>query len=470
MKKQILDNRYLILKQIGLPGGFGTVYKARDIILEKLVAVKKLHEELSNDAKFLDMFRKEAIITASLEHENIVRVIDYRKTSDETYYIIMDYVKGNDLRHVLKRCVEKNKKLPVELSASIVAKVLSALDYAHALKNEAGEPYNIVHRDVSPGNIMLCFDGKVKLTDFGIAKAALKGTEKTRTGVLKGKIPYMSPEQAEGKIQLDKRSDIFSLGIILYELLTNKRLFEGDTDLDIWQKVRTCKFDLKPLEESKVPDDLKNIVLKALQKDLDKRYQLAKEMFIDIWKYVSIRKYGHREEDLRDSLVDLLAVEIQHEQEDAKLENIELDAIAEEAEKVETTEGIVIPSKEKVLPEKPPEKEKRKEIVIEHPEAPESREVKTVFDFVLDTAKKYRKIFVITSICLFVGLIFYCVADIYFQFTRFGIYLHQRIWPPTVIVKTIPPDALLTITSPSGEAIFKGITKSDCSLANFPFL
>ncbi|MFH1415160.1 MAG: serine/threonine-protein kinase [Elusimicrobiota bacterium] len=309
----IINNQYLVIRKIGT-GGFATVYRAWDSMLQKIVAIKKIHREFSSNAKYVDMFRKEAINTAKLEHENIVRVVNFVKDQEGGFYIVMDYVKGVDLEYLIEKCKRNIVNIPVDIALFITSEVLKALDYAHAIRDELTDrPLNITHRDISPGNVMLYFDSRIKLTDFGIAKVGEESNiaQRSEKGKLKGKISYMSPEQADGKTDLDPRSDLFSCGIILYEVLTGEKAFDGEVDVDTWQKVRKANIDFKKLKEKKIPDEIQKILKKVLQRSPDRRYQNAAEMFIEIKRYLS--KKGTTEElmkDYKSFIQDLMAIEI----------------------------------------------------------------------------------------------------------------------------------------------------------------
>ncbi len=329
----IINNQYLIIREIGT-GGFATVYKAWDSVLQKVVAIKKIHKEYSNNAKYVDMFRKEAVNTAKLEHENIVRVINFVKDNDG-FCIVMDYVNGVDLEYLLRKCHTNFIKISIDIGLYIILEVLKALDYAHSIKDElTDKPLNIVHRDISPGNVMLYFDGRIKLTDFGIAKV---GQQQRRTKEkMKGKISYMSPEQAKVKTNTDLRSDLFSCGIILYEILTGEKAFDGDTDLDIWWKASKANVDFKKLRACKIPDEIQEVLKKVLQKSPARRYQSAAEMYLEIKRYLSKRvnteelrrQYKNYLEELVDSEVKAMEKEMEK---DSKLD---LQAILSVAETV----------------------------------------------------------------------------------------------------------------------------------------
>jgi TonB family protein len=225
------------------------------------------------------MFIDEAKLAAQLTHNNIIHIYDLGK-EDAYHYIAMEYVEGKDLRSILKTATEKGYPLPVELALFIASKVANALDYAHRRLGLDGKELNLVHRDVSPQNVLISFEGDIKLCDFGIAKAATK-VQQTQAGALKGKLQYMSPEQAWGK-KVDRRTDIFSLGVVLYEMLTAERLFSGDTDLTILEQVRDARSEPPSVRNPDVPKRVDQIVLKALAKNPQDRYQNASEMEKDI--------------------------------------------------------------------------------------------------------------------------------------------------------------------------------------------
>ncbi|HEY7514567.1 MAG TPA: serine/threonine-protein kinase, partial [Vicinamibacteria bacterium] len=260
-------------------GGMAEVFKAKRSGVEgfeKVVAVKRILPHLSDNKEFVNMFVDEAKMVAGLTHPNIVQIFDLGRI-DKSYFIAMEYVHGHDLRTILKRAKEKGLRMPLDLSLHIVQEVCSALEYAHRKKDDKGRPMEIVHRDVSPQNIMISFEGGVKLTDFGIAKAATKASNTDR-GALRGKLLYMSPEQAWGR-PIDRRSDIFSLGIVLYEMATDEKPFLGGaTELSILEAVRKGQIDPPRHVNPRIPESLENVMMKALAPDPDERYQDAGEM------------------------------------------------------------------------------------------------------------------------------------------------------------------------------------------------
>ena len=225
------------------------------------------------------MFLDEAKITVQLNHANIAQIYELNNLSN-SYFIAMEYVSGKDLRAVFDRCRKRGEPAPIPLTCYAIAQCCEGLDYAHRAKDRQGRDMSIVHRDVSPQNALVSYDGEVKVIDFGIAKAAGKAT-KTQAGILKGKFGYMSPEQIRG-LPLDGRSDIFAMGVCLYEMLTGERLFVGDSDFSVLEKVRKVEVLPPSHFNRKIPDQLEHIVMKSLAKDVDDRYQHATELGEDL--------------------------------------------------------------------------------------------------------------------------------------------------------------------------------------------
>jgi TonB family protein len=273
--------QYVLTEKIAV-GGMAEVWKARMRGVEgfqKIVAIKKILPHLSDNAEFVDMFVDEAKLAAQLNHSNITHIYDLGKIGN-SYYIAMEYVEGRDLKSILKRATGKGQPLPVELALFIASKIAAALDYAHRRRDFEDNEMEIVHRDVSPQNVLISHEGDIKLCDFGIAKAASKASH-TLAGALKGKLQYMSPEQAWGR-QVDRRSDIFALGILLFELLAGRKLFIGDNELSILEQVRHARVTAPSSLNEDVTPQIDAVVLKALQKEPEDRYQTAGEMARDL--------------------------------------------------------------------------------------------------------------------------------------------------------------------------------------------
>ncbi len=282
MPKQI--GRYTILDRLAV-GGMAELFKATltgDHGFEKLVAIKKILPHLATDRQFVEMFIDEARITAQLDHRNIVSVFELGTDAD-TPYIAMQYVDGLDVLALLRECARVQIRLPAEIAAVIARDVCDALDYAHNALDVGGKPLGIVHRDISPGNVLLSWRGDVKLTDFGIARAAER-RHKTEAGTLKGKYGYMSPEQVSGG-EIDPRSDIFSVGILLAEMVMARRLFTSTNDLDILLMVRDARLDRLHKYASEFPVELRVLTTRALQRRPEDRWQSAAQFrdAIDEW-------------------------------------------------------------------------------------------------------------------------------------------------------------------------------------------
>jgi serine/threonine protein kinase len=269
---------YQLIDRVAI-GGMAEVFKAKRAGVEgfeKVVAVKRILPHLSENKEFLDMFVDEAKMVAGLAHPNIVQIFDLGRI-EKSYYIAMEYVHGRDLRTIMRRARDKGLRMPLDLSLRVVGQVCAALEYAHRKKDERGQPMQIVHRDISPQNILISFEGDVKLVDFGIAKAATKASSTDR-GALRGKLLYMSPEQAWGR-PIDRRSDVFSLGIVLYEMLTETKPFVGaGTEVSILELVRQCVITPAREINPRVPEALDRVIMKALAREPDERYQDAGQM------------------------------------------------------------------------------------------------------------------------------------------------------------------------------------------------
>lgn len=268
---KILSNRYEIIEKIG-SGGMAIVYKAKDLLLNRIVTIKVLREQFTADEEFVRRFRREAQSAASLSHTNIVSIYDVGK-DEETEYIVMEYVEGQNLKDIIRNYAPLSTEQTVELGIQIA----EAIHHAHE--------HQIIHRDIKPHNILVTEDGRIKVTDFGIARAVTAATV-THTGDIVGSVHYLSPEQARG-VQTNEQSDVYSLGIILFELLTGRVPYDGETPIAI---------ALKHLQEQAVPPSkfnprvslaLENVVMRAIAKGSEQRYPSAKELLVDLRKVQS---------------------------------------------------------------------------------------------------------------------------------------------------------------------------------------
>lgn len=312
-----LFGKYYLLELINV-GGMAEVFKAKMFGVEgfeKIVAIKRILPEVAEDAEFIKMFVDEAKIAVKLQHPNVVQIFELGKIED-SYFIAMELINGKDLKTIRKRLKRVDLLMPVEQSAYIISQVCDGLDYAHRKTDEKMNPLNIVHRDISPQNMIVSYEGTVKLIDFGIAKAKSKST-KTQVGMLKGKFSYMSPEQVSGQ-PIDRRSDIFSLGVVFFEMLTGKRLFLGKNDVETLEKIRKAEVLPPSVFNSEVPPELDRIVLKALAKDREDRYQWASEFSEDLKKFSYSSGKSFSRQDMMNFMSEFFADEL--EEETAKLE------------------------------------------------------------------------------------------------------------------------------------------------------
>ncbi len=286
MPKPTAFGRYLLLDRIAY-GGMAEVFRAKQFGEEgfdRIIAIKRVLPSVADNEQFVAMFRDEANITRTLQHGNIAQVYDFGKL-DGSYYLAMEYVSGLDLKAFFNACEKHGKPMNPAIAALVVREVAQGLGYAHRATDSSGSSLGLIHRDVSPQNILLSWQGEVKLVDFGIAKARQK-TQQTDAGVLKGKFGYMSPEQVRG-LPLSNRSDIFSLGAVFWELLTGHRAFDRESDYATMDAVRAV--DLPSFEQAapNVPKALQIICLKALQKDEEERYARAEHMARDLTRWLS---------------------------------------------------------------------------------------------------------------------------------------------------------------------------------------
>lgn len=268
---KILSNRYEIIEKIG-SGGMAIVYKAKDLLLNRIVTIKVLREQFTADEEFVRRFRREAQSAASLSHTNIVSIYDVGK-DEETEYIVMEYVEGKNLKEIIRDYAPLSTEQTVELGIQIA----EAIHHAHE--------HQIIHRDIKPHNILVTEDGRIKVTDFGIARAVTAATV-THTGDIVGSVHYLSPEQARG-VQTNEQSDVYSLGIILYELLTGKVPYDGETPIAIALKHLQELPDPPSKFNPRVSLALENVVMRAIAKSPDKRYSSAQELLADLRKVKS---------------------------------------------------------------------------------------------------------------------------------------------------------------------------------------
>jgi len=264
--------RYELLGEIA-SGGMATVYLARLTGMggfQRFVAMKRLHPHLASEREFVEMFLDEARIAARIHHPNVVPILEVG-ASQVGYYLVMEYIEGDTLARLLARAASTGNKVPVSIALRIAIDMLSGLHAAHELRDDQNQPVNLVHRDVSPQNVLVGQDGIARITDFGVARAASR-LNATRAGQLKGKIAYMAPEQAAGAEQLDRRADVFSAGVVIWESLAQKRLFKAENEAATLSRVIAEPVPLLSQVVPQVSSEVSAVVMRALDRDPDKRF------------------------------------------------------------------------------------------------------------------------------------------------------------------------------------------------------
>ncbi|MDQ3263590.1 MAG: serine/threonine protein kinase [Myxococcota bacterium] len=304
--------KYALVDRLAV-GGMAEIFLAREESGSgpaRTIVLKRIRPHLTKVSSFVKMFLNEARLAAQLNHPNIVQIHDLGKVAD-SYYIAMEYISGRDMRRVIPRAAEMGIAFPLVYALKIASSVCQGLSYAHQKTDLAGSPLELVHRDITPENILVSFDGGVKILDFGIAKASNQ-VEQTRAGEIKGKLSYMSPEQASG-LPLDARSDLFSLGVVLYEWLTGYRLFKGESEVAVLKTISEGRIHAPSYFRPEIPDEVERIVMRALEKDRDRRYQTAWEFQQDLDRYLAQSEFTpsnlHLSNFLRQLFFDELEVE-----------------------------------------------------------------------------------------------------------------------------------------------------------------
>jgi serine/threonine protein kinase len=361
--------QYYLIEKIA-QGGMAEIFKGLSYDLhgiKKTVVIKKILPHIAASKEFIDSLINEAKIAVTLSHGNIAQTYDLGKVGDD-YFMVMEYVEGRSLSLIHKRSLANGKLVPIPILCHFMCEVLSGIDYMHRRTDEHGHPLNIVHRDISPQNLIVTYSGTVKIIDFGIAKAAFK-INTTDSGILKGKFSYMSPEQARGD-SIDHRSDIFSLGIIFHEMLTGKRLFKADDNRETLRNVRRAKIESPSAFRGDVPDELNRIVMKALAKDRRHRYAFASDMRDDLLKFLSATHPDFKSSDAGAFVADLFRDEIAKsasEEDELKTPQMIIDqtfsALADESQFEDTGRAKITPD--------------MKEFFLEEEAVPETTEAET---------------------------------------------------------------------------------------------
>ena len=301
--------KYEVLRPLAV-GGMAEVVLARDQERDRLVVIKRLRAQLALDPEFVQMFLAEGRLALTLRHPNVVEVFDVGEAGDATgqFYIAMEYLHGHDLRETVGQLVERHATVRLDQALSVARAVAAALHYTHEHAGADGQKLGIVHRDVSPHNVLLTFEGGVKLVDFGIAKTnSLEGH--TRTGVLKGKAAYMAPEQAMG-LQVDRRSDVFCLGILMWEMTTGRRLFRRRTELETLNAVAQAHPPRPSRVDQRYPRDLENLIMKTLEPLPEDRWATAGELIDAIDELARRRRVTLGTEPVRTLIATAFAEEL----------------------------------------------------------------------------------------------------------------------------------------------------------------
>ncbi len=305
--------RYELIRKLAT-GGMGQVFLARQkgpVGFQKLLVLKRLLPHLSEDQEFIQMFLDEARIAGLLNHPNIAQIYDLGDVNG-VFYIAMEYVQGESIGQVSVRANHYRKGgMALGLKCRIIADAAAGLDHAHQARTPSGRKLGLIHRDVSPQNVLVGFNGNVKVIDFGVAKAAGK-LSRTLVGTIKGKHAYMSPEQARGE-ELDARSDVFGLGIVFYELLTNQRLFKRDTDMATLKAVVGAKVPPPSEVLPGVPKSLDAVVMKALARKRDERFQSAGELQLAIEDFLLAERLPGTQAHLTAFMKELYASELEED-------------------------------------------------------------------------------------------------------------------------------------------------------------
>lgn len=289
--------RYQLIKRIGV-GGMAEVFKAKQrgaAGFERLVAIKRVLPQIAEDREVIQMFVEEAKLAVQLTHPNIAQVFDLGEAEGH-YFIAMEYVDGRSLKMLWDRWVDRGEPLSPEAVCYLVSQVAEALHYAHFAEDLLGRPMGIIHRDVSPQNILLSFGGEVKVIDFGLAKAETRASQ-THDGVVKGKLAYLSPEQAHG-LPIDRRTDLFALGVCAWEMLTGQRAFRRQDDRQTVLAIREGRIE-PPSHHVPVPAELERIVVRSLARDPEMRYRTALELREDLAVFAKAARFEFGQRDVQ---------------------------------------------------------------------------------------------------------------------------------------------------------------------------
>lgn len=488
---KILNNRYQLITVLKR-GGFGTIYKGYDKVLAKDIAVKEINRELLKEAWYVEQFQKEARHVARMNHQNIVHIFDLVQTDDGQFYIVMEYIDGLDVSALQKELLSKDHLLPLHLAVHVVAEICKALDYAHNCSStDNNEPLNLVHQDISPSNIMISNSGVVKLIDFGIAGVQKQTFDEKDTLMLQGKLQYMSPEHVKPETSLDRRSDIFSLGLVLYELLEGRRFFAREDQTRIIETLRNGKLKVKDFTHT--PKPLQTILQRALEKSPDKRYQNANQFYIDLVTYLVLNCEANSLDGELGAFMEQIRQETNgaHKTESASDVEVSEDMFGAVATDPEDPSETSAPTSQHAEPHQeeiaqtiktetladgadsstPTATEDSKQ--AEYTEAAD--EVKTIIDVVRLSTRDNPKRLKFTLFGAGALLALFLMADIVLQWTSLGATVYDFIFPPAIKIESVPAGAqvylddklLEGVTPLAVDEIDPGIYELKLTLASF---
>lgn len=280
--------RYALFDEIAA-GGMATIHLGRlvgPVGFSRTVAIKTLHPQFAKDPEFVEMFLEEARLASRIRHPNVISTVDVA-TAEGEVFLVMEYVAGESLAKLVRSALKQGERMPVDVAASVLAGMLHGLHATHEAKNEQLEPMHIVHRDVSPQNVLVGLDGVARIFDFGVAKAAAMRSQATSDGQMKGKLSYMSPEQLNSR-EVDRRTDVFAAGVVAWECLAGRRLFAGSDPGEVLAKVLTLDIPAPIEVQSSIPQSISNTVMRALERSPEQRWQTARDFAIELERNIPL--------------------------------------------------------------------------------------------------------------------------------------------------------------------------------------
>jgi len=503
-----LDEKYELVREIKR-GGFGVVYYGRDRMFSKPVAIKAISPDLLGEAKYVDLFQAESLSVARLNHHNIVRLYDIKRTEDGQFYIIMEFIDGVDLGKLISAHRKGAVHLPFHVGAYIMSQCCAGLDYAHARRDpDTHQPLNIVHQDISPANIMANRQGEIKIIDFGLAGARRRSHAqrgRKREVLLQGKIAYIAPEQLNGAKTLDRRSDIFAAGLVLYEILTGERFFQHDDPAPFIAALEAGNWNFDLLGEKAVPIALQQIVQRALQSHPENRYQTANQMYLDLMTFLSIQESGPDLANEVGRIVESVApgakIEVDSTKDETPTESLRqlytystpengvhpnptlpvetvIDAIAietveektavddftykmapspEPREKTTFTESAIIATpgivetrtgREEPAPNGSKNESPIQDVpfyqVLEEAEEDDD-EVRTIIDVIRISTRSHKKLILATLGGALGAFLLFSILDTMLHWTSYGAGIYNALFPPAIRIVSFPPNAQVSL-------------------------